>query len=158
MINFYHLFIHSAATTLRPLYCALKGKSQRQLLVWSTEMIAAYNYGISVLSSATMHAHPHPEAPNTITSDPSDAVVGSCLEKCVNGHWQPLAFLSKQLRYPERNYCMFDCEMLVLYLAIRHFRFLVEGRNLTVFTDHKPLVDDMFKVSGAWTARQQGQV
>ena len=48
--------------------------------------------------------------------------------------------------------------MLALYLAIRHFRFLVEGRNFTAFTDHKPLVDAIFKVSDPWTARQQRQL
>ena len=53
---------------------------------------------------------------------------------------------------------MFDREMLAMYLAIRHFRFLVEGRNFTVFTDDKPLVDAMFKVSDPWTARQQRQL
>ena len=48
--------------------------------------------------------------------------------------------------------------MLALYLAIRHFRCLAKGRNCTVFTDHKPLVDAMFKSSDPWTARQQRQL
>ena len=103
-------------------------------------MIAAFNDGISAPLNATLLAHPYPEAPIAITSVNSDAGVGTCLAQFVNGHWQPLAFFGKQLRDPERNYNKFDREMLVLYLAIRHFRFLVEGRNFTVFTDHKPLV------------------
>ena len=45
--------------------------------------------------------------------------------------------------------------MLALYLAKRYFRFLVEVRNFTIFTDYKPLEDAMFKVSDPWTARQQ---
>ena len=153
MINFYHRFIPSAATILRPLYCALK-IIKKQSLVWSTEMIAAYNDRLSSPSNATLLAHHHPEAPIAITSNASDAGVGTCLEQFVNRHWQSLAFFSKQLRDPERNYSTLDREMLTLYLAIRHFRFLVEARNFTVFTDHKPFVDDMFKVSDPWTARQ----
>ena len=129
---------------LRPLCRALKGKSQKQSLVWSTEMMELVLYQ----TQPKLLAHPHPEAPIAITSYGSDAGVGACLEQFVNGHWQPLAFFfSKQLQDPERNYSTFDREMLALYLAIRHFRFLVEGRNFTVFTDHKPLVNAMFKVS-----------
>ena len=45
--------------------------------------------------------------------------------------------------------------MLAMYLAIQHFRFLAEIRNLTIFTGHQPLVDAMFKVSDPLTSRQQ---
>ena len=76
----------------------------------------------------------------------------------MNGHWQLLAFFSKQLRDPELNYNTYDREMLALYFTIRRFRYLVEGRNITVFTDHKPLVDAMFNVSDPRTVRQQRQL
>ena len=69
----------------------------------------------------------------------------------MNGHWQPLAFFNKQLRDAERNYSTFGREMLAQYLSLRHFRFLVEGSSFTIFTNHKPLVDN-------WTARQQCQL
>ena len=86
MINFYHRFIASAATILHPMYCDLKGISQKQSLVWSTEMIAAYNDIISALSNANLLTHPQPEALTAITSDAFDAGVGACLEQFVNGH------------------------------------------------------------------------
>jgi hypothetical protein len=38
--------------------------------------------------------------------------------------------------------------------GIRHFRFILEGRAFTVFTDHKPLVGALARVSDPWTARQ----
>ena len=34
----------------------------------------------------------------------------------------------------------FDHELLAIYLAIKHFRYFLEGRSFTVRTDHKPLV------------------
>lgn len=36
-------------------------------------------------------------------------------------------------------YSTYDRELLAIYMAIKHFRHLVEGRKLTILTDHKPL-------------------
>ncbi|GFU74424.1 integrase catalytic domain-containing protein [Trichonephila clavipes] len=35
--------------------------------------------------------------------------------------------------------CAYDRELLAIYSAIRHFRYMLEARDFTVFTDHKPL-------------------
>ena len=64
----------------------------------------------------------------------------------------------QQLRDPEHKYSTYDRELLALYLAVRHFRFLTEGRNIRMFTDHKPLVDAISKTSDPWTPRQQRQL
>jgi len=61
------------------------------------------------------------------------------LENFVEGSWQPLAFFSRQLRKPECKYSVFDRELLALFLAVRHFRYYLEGRPFVIFTDHKPL-------------------
>ena len=39
----------------------------------------------------------------------------------------------------QTRYSTFNRELLDLYLAIRHFRHLLEGRHFHVLTDHKPL-------------------
>ena len=39
--------------------------------------------------------------------------------------------------------------------AIRHFRFLLEGRAFSLLTDHKPLTSSLYRISDAWSARQQ---
>ena len=76
------------------------------------------------------------------------------MEQKVSGHWQPLAFFSRQLRPPERKYATFDRELLGIHLAIRHFRYFLEGRSFTVFTDHRPIIAALAKVSEPWTGRQ----
>lgn len=50
----------------------------------------------------------------------------------------------------ERKYSTYDRELLAIYLsniAIRHFRYMVEGREFTVYTDHKPLTFAFFKIN-----------
>ena len=66
-----------------------------------------------------------------------------------------LTFYSRQLRDAERKYSTYDRELLDIYLAIRHFRYFLDGITFTVCTDHKPLVDAISKLSDPWTAKQQ---
>jgi hypothetical protein len=45
-----------------------------------------------------------------------------------------------------------------VYLAIRHFRWLLEGCTFYVLTDHKPLTFALHRVTDAWSAWQQCQL
>jgi len=47
---------------------------------------------------------------------------------------------------------------LGVFLALRHFRFELEGRKFHIITDHLPLVSALFRVSPPWSARQQRQL
>ena len=103
MINFYHRFIPNAASILRPLYLSLKGNPQKHILTWLPDMVDAFQHGKSALAKSTLLAHPHMDAPLTVTSDASDNGVGAVFEQLVDGFWQPLAFFSKQLRDPDEK-------------------------------------------------------
>ena len=37
------------------------------------------------------------------------------------------------------NYGAYDRELLAVYLAVKHFRHMVEARSFTIYTDHKPI-------------------
>lgn len=155
MVNFYHRFIPNLARILQPLYSALKSCKPRQPLSWTNAMLESFQHAKLALANSTLLTHPFPNANLALTTDASDNAVGAVLEQCVEGCWQPLAFFSKQLRSPEQKYSTFDRELLALYLAIRHFRFLLEGRAFVAYTDHKPLVQAISKSSEPWSARQQ---
>jgi RNase H-like domain found in reverse transcriptase len=53
---------------------------------------------------------------------------------------------------------MFDSELTAVFSALRHFRFMLEGRQFHIMTDHKPLVAAFGQVLPPWSARQQGQL
>jgi hypothetical protein len=72
--------------------------------------------------------------------------------------WRPLSFFSKKLEPAQRRYSAFDRELLAAYLAVRHFRFLLDGRQFVIWPYHKPLSYALHRVSELWSARQQRQL
>ena len=152
-VNFYHRFIPGLATIMRPLYSVLSGKPKT--LTWGPEQALAFSAVKDALSNATLLAHPVSSAPVILRTDASDVAVGAVLEQLVNGIHQPLAFFSKKLRPPETQYSTFDRELLAIYLALRKFRHHLEGKQFTIYTDHKPLTFALSRKTDPWSARQQ---
>ena len=154
MLNFYHRLFHNAAHIMRPIYDTLAGKPMA--LKWSDELDEAFTTAKEALAQATMLVHPHADKPTAPTVDASGTAVGAVLEQTSDGSdWKPVAFFSRQLRPAEQNYSAFDRELLAAYLAIRHFRYFLEGRSFTLFTDHKPVIFAISKISDPWSPRQQ---
>ncbi|BHF82687.1 hypothetical protein SprV_0802582600 [Sparganum proliferum] len=138
MVNFYHRFLPHAAAILQPLNNLLT-QSKKKLLM-TDEAVKSFNEVKNALVNATLLAHPRPDAPLTLMTDASSTAVGASLHQTVNGVLQPLAFFSKKLSPAETRYSVFGRELLAVYLAIRHFRHFLDGREFVVLTDHKPLV------------------
>ena len=153
MINFYNRFVPSAAEILQPLYDSLKQKEK--LITWTSRMESAFTKSKEALARAAFLVHPQREAQTSLTVDASDLAVGGVLQQCIDGIWKPLAFFSRKLRPPEVKYSAFDRELLGIYLAVRHFRYFLEARPFTIYTDHKPLTLAFAKASDPWSPRQQ---
>ena len=147
MVTFYYRFLHHIAHILRPQYEAQKGKTRKQPVDWTAERVKAFKDTKAALARAAMLAHPSTSAPTALTTDASDFAVGAMYEQWVGDAWQPLAIFSRQLSPRERRYSTFDRELLGLWLAVRHFRFLLEGREFTAYVDHKPLTHVMSKTA-----------
>lgn len=58
----------------------------------------------------------------------------------INDTAEPLGYFSKKFSTTQIKYSTYDRERTAMYLAVKHFRDLVEGRPLHIHTDHKPLV------------------
>jgi hypothetical protein len=80
------------------------------------------------------------------------------LQQLAVGSWQPLVFYSRKLSGSGTRYSTFDRELLAAFSAVRHFRFLLEGRQFRLLTDHKLLVTSLFHTTPPWSARQQRQL
>ena len=100
--------------------------------------------------------HPQCNATISLAMDASDSHIGAVLQlQLPDKSWSPLAFFSKKLSDAEKKYSAFNRELLGAHSSVRHFRFMLEGREFTIFTDHQPLTHALFRSSPPWSAPQQ---
>ncbi|GFV73395.1 retrovirus-related Pol polyprotein from transposon 297 [Trichonephila clavipes] len=111
----------------------LKGSKDKDSkpLNWSSEAITAFQRCKQALADAALLAHPSPSAPPA---------------------------LRVKLTSSEKSYSAYDRELLAIYSAIRHFRYMLEARDFTVFTDHKPLTYAFRQKSDKCSPRQIRQL
>ena len=124
MLNFYRKFIRGAARILAPLTDATNGSEKT--IVWTSAMTSAFTKAKELISAIPELVHLDPEAPISLAVDASDSHVEGVLQQFVNGSWAPLAFFSRKLNDPERQYSAFDRKLLAAYSSQRHFRFSLE--------------------------------
>ena len=137
MLNYYRRFIPRCAHVLQPLTDSLRGNAKRLHL--TEEAVDAFNKSKQLLADAVFLSYPNATAPLSLAVDASNTAAGAVLQQLKNKSWQPLAFFSKRFSKTEQNYSTFGRELLAIYLSVKHFRHAVEGRDFTIFTDHKPL-------------------
>ncbi|GFV68708.1 integrase catalytic domain-containing protein [Trichonephila clavipes] len=89
--------------------------------------------------SPTMNKSPQSSFSLFAANNAKNSAYGGALRKIVDSELQPLAFFFRKLTSSEKSYSAYDRELLAIYSAIRHFRYMLEARDFTVFTDHKPL-------------------
>uniref|UniRef100_A0A5S6Q5H5 RNA-directed DNA polymerase n=1 Tax=Trichuris muris TaxID=70415 RepID=A0A5S6Q5H5_TRIMR len=138
MINFYRRFLPNAAITLQPLDQLVA--TTRSSVTWTPQANDAFKRAKSILARATLLEHPEPSAQLALMVDASDVGIGAVLQQRIDATWRPLAFFSRRLQQHQKRYSTFGRELLAVYVAMKHFRSSIEGRELTVYTDHKPLV------------------
>ena len=160
MFNFYRRFVPAAAKLLQPLTDALRGGPKGPTPIsWSAPMQSAFSAAKAAIADTALLDHPAHDAELSMATDASGSHLGSVLQqRRPGGHWRPLAFFSRKLSPTEAGYSAFDRELLAVYSSILHFRHMLEGRPFTVFTDHRPLLGALERVSEPRSDRQRRQL
>ena len=159
IINFCRRFIPGCAEILQPLNKMLSpAKSSKKKLKWSMEAVSAFLKIKRKLSNATLLTFPTPNAETAIFVDASVSGCGAVLRQRPekSNARKPLSFYSHSFSLTQSRYSTFDRELLAIrYLAIKQFRYFIEGRTFTVFTDHAPHCKAIFSLSQNSFPRQQ---
>lgn len=159
LANYYRRFIPHCAAILQPLHALLSGQTKPNASIsWTDDAETAFSSIKEALANATLLAHPKSDAITSLTVDASDVAIGAVLQQLVDGVWQPVAFFSRKLSQTESRYSTFGRELLAAYLAVKHFRHVLEGRQFHILTDHKPLTSTSTATNSAHTPREIRQL
>ncbi|BHF71448.1 hypothetical protein SprV_0401450600 [Sparganum proliferum] len=136
-VSFYRRFLPNCTDRMLPLTNMPSGP--KSLLDLTGEALTAFERIKNSLADVSWLTHPPPEAQLSLVVDASTAAVDSVLQQHLADSTRSLAFFSKKLLPAETRHSIFGRELLAIYQALKHFRHFLEGRDFTVFTDHKPL-------------------
>ena len=109
---------------------------------WGTEQEGAFEELKKRFTTEPVLAVPDRDQKMRVEVDASDYATGGTLSvKGADGKWRPVAFISKSLSLPERNYEIHDKEMLVVIQCLEDWRHYMEGtkKEFEIWTDHKNL-------------------
>jgi len=139
-MNFYQRFIQDFSAKARPLFDLTRSE---QVWMWSRKEQAAFEDLKTVVTTALVLVSPQESDPFWVKADSSDFATGAVLsqQSTIDRKWHPVAFYSKFLSFVERNYEIYDKEMLAIICALEEWRHFLEGvtHPVEIWTDHKNL-------------------
>ncbi|GFU74544.1 retrovirus-related Pol polyprotein from transposon 17.6 [Trichonephila clavipes] len=94
---------------------------------------------LQALTSSPILIYPQPDKPFILDTDASNESVGAVLSQEIDGQERVVAYWSKCLSKPERNYCVTRKELLAIVKAIEHFHHYLYGQKFLLRTDHASL-------------------
>ena len=135
--NYYRRFIKDFSKIAKPL-TTLTGNEQ---WVWNLNQLSAFEQIKKRICSEPVLTIPIDNAPYRLEADASDYASGAVLSQKINDKWHPIAYMSKAFNETERNYEIYDKEMLAIMHALDEWRRYLMGTSETfeIWTDHKNL-------------------
>jgi RNase H-like domain found in reverse transcriptase/Reverse transcriptase (RNA-dependent DNA polymerase) len=141
--GFYQHFIRNFSRFARPLNdLTKKGTS------WHWDLPQQHTFDLlkKHFTKAPVLIQPNPHAPFRLECDTSKSACGAVLSQVgEDGLWHPVAFMSKSFIEAERNYNIYDWELLAIIKALEEWRHYLEGspHQIKILSDHKNL--EIFK-------------
>ena len=116
--NFYRWFIHNFSHTTKPLN-ELKGEKEWK---WEKKHQEAFEELKVKITSQLVLALPKKEGKFRVETDASGHAIGGVLSQEQEGKWKPIAFLSRIMQPAERNYKIYNKELLAIVEALAKWR------------------------------------
>ena len=135
--NYYRRFIKDFSKISAPLN-KLKGKHPWE---WTEEQQNAFDTLKQRITEEPVLTLPQEDGQFRVEVDASGHAIGGVLSQEQNGKWHPIAFLSKSMTPPEKNYEIYDKELLAIMTALKSWRhYLLDAKQpFEIWTDHENL-------------------
>lgn len=133
MSSYYRRLIPQFSKVAQPLHALTRKGAE---FLWNDDCHSAFESLKQRLISSPVLAHPAFTKPFTLETDASIQGLGAVLsQKQEDGKSHPVAYASRALSAPERNYSITELETLAVVWAISHFHTYLYGNCVTVYTD-----------------------
>ena len=108
---------------------------------WEAEQQTAFDTLKETITTAPCLRIPEDEGQFRVEADALEGAVGAVISQRIEDKWHPVAFHSKALSPTERNYEIYDKEMLAIMEALAEWRHLLLGARQTfeIWMDHQNL-------------------
>ena len=137
LVNYYRRFILGFVELAKPLH---RLTEHNVSFTWTKECQESFDDLRNKLTSTPVLAYPNFEQPFILDTDAINSGVGAVLSQVGNdGCEHVIAYGSRLLTKPERQYCVTHHELLAVITFTRHFRPYLLGRRFTLHTDHGSL-------------------
>ena len=152
LVNYFRGYVKNFATIASPLFRLTRQTSEWKSGQLPEDALTAFETLKRFLCSTTALAYPNKEgqfhlyvdaATGSIVSG-EEGGLGACLmQEQPDGRKQVVAFASKRLIKHERNYAVGLLEMQAVCFGIEQFELYLRGRRFIVYSDHKPIVNNL---------------
>ena len=137
--NFYRRFIEGFSKICRPLHDLTKKDTP---FSWGEDQQKAFQFLKNAFTSEPVLAMWDPERETRLEVDSSGfALSGIISQKLEDGLWHPIAFRSEGMAPAERNYEIYDKEMLAIIASLKDWRHFLEGlpKPFEIWSNHENL-------------------
>ncbi|UYV64981.1 K02A2.6-like [Cordylochernes scorpioides] len=131
LCTYYRKFTPGFSNIARPLHRFLA-----LWFVWNPDCQRAMEKLKEMLVAAPILAYPRPGEIYILDTDASNTGISGVLSQVQEGSERVIAYFSKTLSKPERNYCVTRKELLAIVKSIEHFHLYLYGQGFILRSDH----------------------
>jgi hypothetical protein len=136
LVSYYRRQIKGFADIASPLH-RLTHKDAKY--IWTNECDLAFCKLKQALIEAPVLGYPNSTDPYILDTDCSSYCLGAVLQQKQDGIVRVIAYYSRTLNRPERQYCVTRRELLAIVEAVQHFHNYLYGVHFLIRTDHSAL-------------------
>ena len=136
LVGYYRKFIKGFPKIAKLLILLTR---QQVKFEWTPEHQAAFVHLKNAIVQAPILHYPNPNKTYIVYTDASDDACGAQLSQEHDGTEFPIAFLSHTFSEPQCKWSTTKQEAFGVYYVITKWNYYLQGANIIVWNDHKPL-------------------
>ncbi|GBM92433.1 Retrovirus-related Pol polyprotein from transposon 297 [Araneus ventricosus] len=136
LCTYYRHFVRNFSTIARPLHKLTEARSNFN---WTEECEKSFNSLKQALITSPVLIYPRTDKEFILDTDASNERIGAVLSQKIGNEDCVIAYFSKSLGKPERNYCVTRKELLAIVKSIENFHHYFYEPEFLLRTDHASL-------------------